>query len=389
MNSTTDRTPAQNAMHQARTKLLLTKRLLAPGAMRLHMAPDNTQPTAMTDGKALFYNEAWVAGLTLDERVGLIAHEVLHLEGLHPWRQGGRDRKRWNIACDFAINGLLKEAGFTLPAGPCVDVPPEWKGKSAEHIYPLIPAPAQDENGKADYQPGIGDFTDPAPDPEPQPGEPAPVPLEDQWKSVAAVAEMVAEKMKAGTAAGDLARMIAESQATKTPWQAILKEFVEHCVPSDTSWSKYDKRTAHLGIRLPGVVKENTAPLVVFVDTSGSVDAPMTRAFGREITTIMQEARPARIEVVYIDTEVRGRETFYPDDGPIVLHAQGGGGTLFQPAFDWLKEQYEPYAGCIYLTDLDCYDTPVDPGIPTLWVVTESTHRAGPFGQTIRFQQDY
>jgi predicted metal-dependent peptidase len=381
----TDRTPASIAMSQARTKLLLSNPLLSPGAMRLDMAPKAGIETASTDGRSLFYNEEWVTGLTLDERVGTIAHEVLHLEGLHPWRMGSRDMARWNQACDYAINGLLTEAGFTLPPGALIN--PDWKGKSAEHIYPLIPEPERDENGQP--KPGIGDFTEPAPDDEPQPGEPAPVPLEDQWKSVAAVAEQVAEKMKAGTAAGDLARMVAESRATKTPWQAILKEFVEHCVPSDTSWSKYDKRTAHLGIRLPGTVKENTAPLVVFVDTSGSVDETMTRAFGREITTIMEEARPARIEVVYIDTEVRGVETFYPDDGPVILNAQGGGGTLFQPAFDWLKEQCEPYAGCIYLTDLECADRPEDPGIPTLWVVTESTHRTGPFGQTIRFQQDY
>lgn len=379
-----ERSPASLAMSRARTKLLLSKPLLAPGAMILDLAPQNDQPTAYTDGKHLFYNEEWVLSMTQEQRVGLIAHEVSHLMAGHPWRKGARDMQRWNIACDFAINGLLTEAGFTLPDGPCAVVPPEWKGKSAEHIYPLIP-----EQEPGGYQPGIGDFSEPADDAGDPDGDGPSVPLEDKWKSVAAVAEQVAEKMKAGTAAGDLARMIAESRRTGTPWEVLLKEFVEQCVPSATSWSKHDRRTAHLGIRLPGTVKENIAPLAIFVDTSGSVDETMTRAFGREITTIAEVAEPARIDVVYIDTEIQGVESFYPGNGPIVLDAKGGGGTAFQPAFEWLKEQPEQYAGCLYLTDLDCSDRPEDPGIPTLWVVTEDTHREGPFGKTIRFQQDY
>jgi hypothetical protein len=41
----------------------------------------------------------------------------MHCAALHHTRREGRDLRRWNIACDHAINPLLVAAGFELPKG--------------------------------------------------------------------------------------------------------------------------------------------------------------------------------------------------------------------------------------------------------------------------------
>jgi hypothetical protein len=55
------------------------------------------------------------------------------------------DPRRWNEACDYAINPLLLDAGLGLPDGVLVD--PRFRGMSAEQIYNLREAEAQPQPG--------------------------------------------------------------------------------------------------------------------------------------------------------------------------------------------------------------------------------------------------
>ena len=63
--------------------------------------------TMATDGKAIYYNSAFVLTLTLKELASVIAHEVLHVACKHHTRRGNRDPYGWNVAADYAINGIL------------------------------------------------------------------------------------------------------------------------------------------------------------------------------------------------------------------------------------------------------------------------------------------
>ena len=57
--------------------------------------------TAGTDGRKLFINSTWWDTLTLDQQVAVTAHELCHKIFLHCTRQGNRDAKLWNVACDY------------------------------------------------------------------------------------------------------------------------------------------------------------------------------------------------------------------------------------------------------------------------------------------------
>ena len=56
-------------------------------------------PTCGVDGVSMIYNPKWIKSLSATELEGVIAHEVLHVAYLHPFRRGERDPERFNMAC--------------------------------------------------------------------------------------------------------------------------------------------------------------------------------------------------------------------------------------------------------------------------------------------------
>ncbi|MBK6740182.1 MAG: M48 family metalloprotease [Haliea sp.] len=85
--------------------------------MRLPIKDATEMPwcqTMSTDGYHVFYHAPWVAELQDDEIQGVLAHEVLHVVFGHSDRRNQRHAQNWNIACDLAINLLLKAEGLGL-----------------------------------------------------------------------------------------------------------------------------------------------------------------------------------------------------------------------------------------------------------------------------------
>src|SRR5947199_2164 len=111
MTPTDDSVRALRAVAAARARLILGRNaasaFFATLALRLVPAADDSIPTAATDGHALLVNPAFVLGLTPDELVGVVAHEVMHCALCHHARRAGREPARWNVACDLAVNPLL------------------------------------------------------------------------------------------------------------------------------------------------------------------------------------------------------------------------------------------------------------------------------------------
>jgi len=218
-----------------------------------------------------------------------------------------------------------------------------------------------------------------------EPGDdllPAPTPSADDadqpmtetdWQQATEFAAAVARK--AGAMPGNVDRSLADCRQAVTDWRGILKEWVETQAPVDYTWQRANRRYLGQGLWLPGTRRENLPPVVVFVDTSGSIGTPELQAFGDNLQTILDECKPRTLTVAYVDTSVRHVQTFVPGD-TVSLEARGGGGTAFQPAFDWLAEQIEDGslempAGAIYLTDGYGYDVNelTEPPCRLMWAV--------------------
>ena len=97
---------------------------------------DDTVNTMCTDGREIRYHPAFVLTLSIPELLFVLCHEVLHVAFLHQIRRGDRDFKLWNVACDYAINGILIKAGLTMPKDGLHDK--QYDGMKAEKIYQLL-----------------------------------------------------------------------------------------------------------------------------------------------------------------------------------------------------------------------------------------------------------
>ena len=82
----------------------------------------------------------------------------------HHIHRGDREQARWNMACDYAINPILLDAGLTLPKDVLID--DRFRGMSAERIYNLIEEQRQEDGSggrsEGNHQQGDGSRGDDA-----------------------------------------------------------------------------------------------------------------------------------------------------------------------------------------------------------------------------------
>jgi len=88
-----------------------------------------------TRDKTIYFNPGY--GLTSDQCLFIMAHELLHVALCHTQRQGYRDPYIWNIACDYVINHWLIEMKLGTPI-PGLMHDPTLKDESAENVYDLL-----------------------------------------------------------------------------------------------------------------------------------------------------------------------------------------------------------------------------------------------------------
>jgi predicted metal-dependent peptidase len=386
---------AIQALAAARCRLVLGRdarsAFFATLALRLLPQVDWSIDTMATDGRHLFYSPAFVNGLIPDELVGVLAHEVMHNALAHHARRGHREPKRWNIAADLAVNPLLVEAGFTLPAtrlfpgeGKYAQLPP---GKAAEEYYGLLPDDAprggpQGEQGQGDPAEGEGAAEQ---DPGgcgavrvPGAGSPAEVrQSQAEWEVAVAQAHQVAKQR--GTLPAGLARLVEQVLHPKVDWREVLREFVASHARNDFSWSQPNRRFVHLGLYLPGLRSEELGEVVLAVDTSGSIGPEDLARFAAETQAIL-ESFDCSLTVLYHDTEVQNVQRWRSGDGPLVLEPVGGGGTSHVCVFHWLAQQPDEPTCVICLTDLDTEFPDAEPAVPVLWAVVVGNTDPVPFG---------
>lgn len=376
-------TDARKKLMGARTALVLDQPFFGVLALQLALKEDTTQETAWVDGETLGYNPAFVESLSHAELLGIVAHEVMHCAAGHPWRRDAREPKRWNEACDFAINQLLVESGFTLPGDALLDA--TYAGKSAEWIYDRLPAPPPESQGGDEDGPESGE--DESGDGQAQKpsslGEVRDCPTESE-KSEAEWAQSVQQAAAAAKARGALPggaeRFASDAVAPKVDWRSALRRFVQQCSSSDYAWTRPNRRYLAQGLYLPSLHSETLGSIAIAIDTSGSIDQVLLDQFRAEVQTIADEMRPSRVHVLYCDAQVNRQDVFERDD-VIEFNPAGGGGTDFCPVFDELEKLEEPPVCLVYLTDLEGSFPEITPDVETLWVTTGTT--IAPFGETI------
>jgi len=396
--------PSEVRIQKARTTLLLDHPFFGTLLFRLGGKASRSVATMATDGVSLFYSPEFVDTLNAAELAGVLAHEVMHPALQHHTRRGDRDRARWNMACDYAINPILLDAGLTLPKDVLMDN--RFRGMSAERIYNLIeedqnqegssgqpesqsgngsgaPEDSSLQRDKAANEPqapstpgGVGQILD-APEPEAE-SDPSVSEQAREWQIAVEQAETVAKV--AGKLPGGAVRALEAAQAAKVDWRELLRRAWSDTIPADYSWTRPNRRHVWSGLYLPGVTSEGVGEIAIAVDCSGSVNARQLGLFEAEIRSILAGQQPRLVHVLYFDAAVQKVET-YQAGQPVSLSPVGGGGTDFRPCFDWLEERGIVPQTLVFLTDL-CGTFPRGaPTFPVIWASTEM--RRVSFGEVV------
>ncbi|MEO1765845.1 vWA domain-containing protein [Thiobacter aerophilum] len=414
----------------ARTRLILEKPFL--GALVMHLELKAVDPALCrstgTDARHFYYNPSFIRHLTLAQTQFMLAHEAMHCALAHFARRHHRERKRWDVACDHAVNLILWEEGLQPPPGVLMN--PEYHGLTAEEIYPLIPPDPDEETidshlydsesssgsqSRPDQQSsadrgdsqqdagrgaGQGNLDEPPPDSlqGESPGQAAKQQqglgsqreiegltetekeeLGRQWQQrLAAAAQQAA---MAGKLSKTLARMVDNLLQPQLPWRMLLARYLKTAARDDYSFQKPSRRE---GDAIMPSLASSMIDVVVVLDTSGSIDDEELREFLSEVDVIKAQIR-ARVTLHACDDRLcENGPWLYEVWEPLTLPRDltGGGGTDFRPVFQWLNSQGIRPDVLVYFTDAEGEFPPLEPAYPVIWLVKGKA--PVPWGQRIQ-----
>lgn len=289
-------------------------------------------------------------------------HELLHVALMHHTREQGRDHELWNIACDFVINGWLLEMGIgTLPqVGGLFD--PRLKGMGAEEVYDLILREWDKKKRPRGFRGKLGDiihdgggrkiFKDDI------------LTLDDIYKRCMA-SGLNSHQYGRGLTPAGLIEEIRSLFTPPVPWDVELAHWMDAHVPLLRDPMRTYARASRRQASTPDIPRparyipqewKEACTFGVVLDTSGSMDRQL---LGRALGAIASyaEARdvPA-VRLILCDAQPYDRGVINPTELRDVYSIQGRGGTVLQPALNYLVNQrdFPVNAPIMILTDGWC-----------------------------------
>ena len=343
----------------------------------LGIKEDSSCPTGYTDGRIIGYNKEFIAESSMETVSFFLVHEVCHVAFMHHLRRGARDHKKWNIACDYVVNLLLRDAKFDVPEFALLD--DTYLGMGVEEVYNLLPSGEGDGEGDpGEGEGGIGEVRD-------YPGD-----ASDRQKAEQDVKVMVSQAYNQAKASGSVPegfeRVIEGLLNPKVDWREVLRDMVSNRERDDYSWRRPNRRYGGGQVIFPTLYSESVGEVAIAVDTSGSIGDEELQMAASEISAILDEFPSASVRTIYCDSKVypEATQVFEQGDFPVELKAMGGGGTRFTPVFEYLSELDTPPTMLVYITDLCCHDYPdTPPDYPVLWCRTCDYTNEVPFGTVV------
>lgn len=355
---------------KAKTALILEHPFIGTVALSMPFLLSREVPTAATNGKRVLFNPDFCNELTDEELKFLVAHECLHPMLEHNYRRQERQHRRWNNATDYVINKLLIDDSIGRMPKRGLHDPNIYTagGGTSDGIYNILPE--QDESDGAEH--GLDNCEDAEGSPAEQAQEQA------EWKVKVAQAAQAAKMM--GKLSANMERLVDEVLRPKVDWRDVLQRFLVKARTDQRSFSRFNRRFIAQGMYLPSVSGEQMGEIVFAVDCSGSIDQHTIAQFAAEINNVKDDLMPARIHVMYFDSEVSHVESYEQHDD-LDIKPHGGGGTDFAPVFAEIIEHGLTPVAIVFLTDLCCSSFGDQPDAPVLWVSTDES--TAPFGEVV------
>lgn len=341
-----------------------------------------TVPTACTDGLNEVYGAGFVETLTDPEFRFLILHESGHKMYRHltAWADlYDENPTKANIACDIVLNDWLQIIAQNNPdfiqmpkcgvTGSTFGI--DSTNKDVHEIYALLPDNPQQQPMDAHDWEKAKELT-------PQEARE----IEQQISMALQQGALLAAKSGTGNM-----REVEALLAPRVDWRSQLQTFALSLTKGRgvATWRKPNRRTLAHGLYLPGQIAERLGPIVVAIDTSGSINAAMLRGFLSEIAAIMSLLQPEAVRLLYWDTSVCRDEMYDETSYDTMPHSTspaGGGGTAVECVPAYMREYGINAELAIIFTDGHLSGSWGEWSCPTLWCIT-SKRRRSPIGSSL------
>jgi len=340
---------------------------------------DDTQPTAYTDGMTLGFNPDFFKRLSMDERIGVMIHEAMHVAYDHMGRLLVRtsnptpdEAEDHNKAADHVINLQILDRGFRLPSFRLADE--RFRDMSTEQVYDILrgerkqnpnppPMTMQDIRLSGDKQQDVTQQ------------------IQDMVMRAAIQSKMRGDDP--GSIPGDIQLFLDNLLNPKLPWQTILRKYLKAMDKDDYSFRKPNRRFMP-EYYLPSLYGESLMDLVIAVDISGSVSDLDFKRFVSEIAGIFKMMKPKKISLIQFDTRIQSINKVHNIDELSKIKFTGRGGTNIEPVMDW-AEQNKPQM-LMFFTDGGFRFFRQDTKINTLWLIHDNPKWKSAFGKVIHYK---
>jgi len=401
---------------------------------------------AATDCYRNVYFHPACALLPEEDLVFVVLHEIMHAALLHMQRRGDRDPEIWYLACEYAANSIVvDELKKKLPKTFEVCYSREFSGKSAEEIYMILKelkiggpsskpkdttdrktiagngksnticrnkvaeerescttkSTACNENEPCQQEESIpnslhGDLIEPRNKDEVKQAE-------EEMKSVVVKAYIVHQQLASsqkarGDIPGGILSFVKKLIEPKVPFEKLLARYASQFVAGKSEYvmNPPNKKYAFFfDTTMPSIKGENTARVILAIDTSGSISDKELQVFAgamKKLSTLTPELtvitcdcsihqiiRTSEVEE-FLNNLVKGKTGF-----------KGRGGTSHIPVFNWIDNEYIRKEGnpdlVVCLTDGYTEYPTKKPRYPVIWVLTRD-HQEPPWGTKLILEAD-
>ena len=312
-------------------------------------------------------------------------HTVFHCLYAHLWQRGNREVKRWNLACDiaveFVIDGYNKQTTQRLLSWlrqQYYEKMREKKVISAAGIYELLAEEAPErltELAQEFYTDdhalwGREDKQSPMPHQQKQSDDP-----QKKWQKIARQVQFQKEKSdrRSDAAAATMQVQITEERKRRN-YKEFLKKFAAFHEQVRCDMDNFDLNYYTYGLRTYGNLpliepletreERRISEFVIVVDTSYSTSGELVRSFLQETLHILLEQNAfftaAKVHLIQCDDRIQEDLVIQSQKQAQELMARfeikGGGNTDFRPAFTYVEElrgkgELRNLGGLLYFTD--------------------------------------
>lgn len=357
--------------------------------------------TAATDGAFIYWNPTWFLKLPEETRPTILLHELWHIGLLHMVRMDGKIPRLWNIACDIAINNMLKEAGYSFKGCRPWHDEARFKDWSAEEIYADLKTRADKgekiEGGSwaDDFEeaPTMDDGTNSAPVYDEEEGDMAPITddmLTEQVRKVAS-AKTITELAGGGTpdswgdADGSVEKVLRQFFEPKVNWEGELQEFCTEPTRAGYDYKRPNRR--YQTEVLPSRKGEGRLfHAAFFEDTSGSISDAMNIRFNSEVKHVWESLEPEKLSLIMFDTKIQSETVFVEGDDFDAIKIKGRGGTCLRCVYEWIDKNKPDLV--VIFSDLYCAPMQEYKGCPILWICIDNPTAKVNSGRIIHIKED-